>query len=385
MPRLSIKIPRYRKHSSGQAFVEMHGARHYLGKHGSAASKQAYDRLVQEWLAGGRTVGPNRRRESATTIMELLAAYIVHAREYYPKLQFRTIRATRLLKELYGRTQAAEFGPLALRACRSLMVGEGVSRRYINDTMDEIKRIFKWGASVELVPADVHVSLSTVSGLAKGRTSARETEPVTPVSDDVVSKTLPHLPAIVADMVKLQRLTGVRPAELCSMRPTDIDGTGDVWVYRPSHHKTQYRGKLREVAIGPRAQEVLRPYLLRAPENYCFAPTESVAQSRRDKRLARKSKVQPSQVDRSRRKPKRKPGTKYDTASYRRAIHRACTKAGVPQWSPNQLRHTMATEVRRQFGLEAAQVALGHSRADVTQIYAEKNLLLATEVAAKIG
>lgn len=54
-------------------------------------------------------------------------------------------------------------------------------------------------------------------------------------------------------------------------------------------------------------------------------------------------------------------------------------------WSPNQLRHTFATRVRKQHGLEAAQVLLGHSRADVTQVYAERNEELAVTVAAKIG
>ena len=44
-----------------------------------------------------------------------------------------------------------------------------------------------------------------------------------------------------------------------------------------------------------------------------------------------------------------------------------------------------ATRVRKEFGLEAAQVLLGHSRADVTQVYAERNEALAVEVAAKIG
>ena len=53
--------------------------------------------------------------------------------------------------------------------------------------------------------------------------------------------------------------------------------------------------------------------------------------------------------------------------------------------SPNRLRHAAATEIRKQFGLEAAQVALGHRQADVTQIYAERNLTLAAEVAKKIG
>ena len=87
--------------------------------------------------------------------------------------------------------------------------------------------------------------------------------------------------------------------------------------------------------------------------------------------------------------------------SYNRAIARAVKTANttrrkeaegagvdpvlLPSWSPNRLRHTAATEVRRQFWLEAAQVRLGHSKADITQVYAEKDQELAKTVAAKIG
>ena len=82
--------------------------------------------------------------------------------------------------------------------------------------------------------------------------------------------------------------------------------------------------------------------------------------------------------------------------TYRRAIHRAVDLANrkrkeegvddlLPKWSPNRLRHSAATEIRRRFGLEAAQVTLGHAQADVTQVYAERDLKLAVEVMRKIG
>ena len=57
----------------------------------------------------------------------------------------------------------------------------------------------------------------------------------------------------------------------------------------------------------------------------------------------------------------------------------------LPRWTPNRLRHSAATEIRRQFGLEAAQVVLGHSQANVTQIYAERDMNLAAEIMRKIG
>ncbi len=52
---------------------------------------------------------------------------------------------------------------------------------------------------------------------------------------------------------------------------------------------------------------------------------------------------------------------------------------------PHQLRHNYATRIRKDFGLEAAQILLGHSKADVTQIYAERDMNRAATVAAKIG
>ena len=110
---------------------------------------------------------------------------------------------------------------------------------------------------------------------AEGRTAAREPKPVLPVADDLVDATLPCLPAAVADMVRFQRLTGARPGELCQLRPCDVDRSGEIWEYRPADHKTAYRGRERIVYIGPKAQQVLLPYLLRDAQANCFSPLES--------------------------------------------------------------------------------------------------------------
>jgi integrase len=50
-----------------------------------------------------------------------------------------------------------------------------------------------------------------------------------------------------------------------------------------------------------------------------------------------------------------------------------------------QLRHTAATAIRAQYGLEVTSNVLGHAKADVTQIYAERDLSRARAVAAEIG
>jgi integrase len=75
----------------------------------------------------------------------------------------------------------------------------------------------------------------------------------------------------------------------------------------------------------------------------------------------------------------------YDVASYRRAIRRACVKAGVPVWSPHRLRHNTATMLRRQYDIEASSTVLGHSGLQVTAIYAEQDRERARRVMAEVG
>jgi hypothetical protein len=77
-----------------------------------------------------------------------------------------------------------------------------------------------------------------VAPLKRGRTQAKESEPVKPVARAVVEETLPMLRPVLADMVRLQMETGMRPGELVVLRAYDMDMTGPVWLYRPSSHKT---------------------------------------------------------------------------------------------------------------------------------------------------
>ena len=399
MPRLVHATPKYRRHkASGQAVVTIAGRDHYLGPYGSKASKVEYDRLILEWLASSRQPA-TAKPEPDLTITELVARYWRFAQRYYrkngePTKTLDGVRGSlRYLRRAFGPTIAAEFGPLRLKAVREEMIRAGLSRSYINGSVGRIKRVFKWGVSEELLPASVYQALASVQGLAKGRSAARESEPVGPVPDAVVDATLPYLPPVVADMVRFHRLVGCRPGEVCLIRPCDIDRSNEVWCYRPESHKTEHHGRERRVYIGPKAQDVLLPYLLRHPESYCFSPKESRRKQLAQMRAHRKAKVQPSQVDRSKRNPKRAPGDRYSKDSYNSAIRRAVDRANreraegdkLPYWHPNQMRHSVATTVRRQYGIEASQVVLGHSNADVTQVYAERDFGLARDIMKRIG
>jgi integrase len=418
MPWSNNHLPKYRKHrASSQAVVTLNGRDFYLGPHNSKTSKTEYDRLLGEWLASGRN--PLGSSNDGLTVVELCARYFRFAKGHYVKNGRITKAlpalksALRYLRELYGRQPALEFGPLALKALREKMVEDDLSRRYINDHVEKIKRMFKWAVGEQLLPPAAYQALTAVEGLRRGRSGARETDPVLPVPDTIVDATLPHLPAVVGDMIRLQRITGMRPAEVCILRPCDLDLSADVWLYCPSAHKTEHRGKDRVVPLGPRAQEILLRYLARNPDDFCFRPCDSEKKRRAERHAARRIPISYGNCPGTNKSksPNRPAGECYDTCSYRRAIHRACDKAfphpvlgpkvretmsstevaelkkwqSDHRWSPNQLRHATATEVRKQFGLEAAQIILGHSAADVTQVYAERDLAKGLEVARQIG
>ena len=392
MPRLTNSLPKYRLHrASGQAVVTIAGRDFYLDPHGTKASKLEYDRLVAEWLAGGRMANVSPL-SGDITVAEVMAGYLRFAKERYVKNGLPTseqdgIRAAlRPVKELYSKQPASTFGPLALKAVRARMVSAGMSRTTVNQNTGKIVRMFKWAASEELLPAVIPQSLLTVTGLRKGHTAARETAPISPAKDVDIEATLPHLSNIVADMVRLQRLTGMRPGEVCIVRPIDIDRSANVWTYRPESHKTEHHERERVVYIGPQGKQILASYLFRDESTYCFSPRERERLRNASRRENRQSPMTPSQAAR---KPKRnrdrKPGDCYLPNSYRLAIKRACLKAQVPVWRPNQLRHTAATEIRREFGLEAAQAILGHASANITQVYAERDSEKARRIAGEVG
>jgi integrase len=395
MARLKIgSVPglRFQK-ASGKAVVTLSGQDHYCGPWGSKTAIAEFDRHVSEWLARGRRPVVQVETDGPLTLVEVAAAYKLHAKSYYRKNgevtnEYNAITsALRVACDLYGEDAADDIGPLKLQAVQQSMIRLGWCRKQINKQIGRIVRMFAWAVAQEMVSANSAQALREVKGLHKGRTEARESEPVLPVDDAVVNATLKRLPSIVADMVRLQRLTGCRPEEVCLVRPCDIDRDEKVWTYRPHSHKTSRHGRARTIAIGPKGQDVLRKYLVRDMEAYCFAPAEGERKRRAEASEARQTPITYGNRPGSNRKasPKRKAGERYTTASYRRAITRACELAKVESWAPNRLRHSAATDIRRKYGLEAAQVTLGHAAADVTQVYAERDLELARSVMEKIG
>lgn len=447
---------------------------YWLGPHGTPESREAYHRVLAEWESNGRRfpdtrlvdAGPCDRalpppadavqlscrthdpitpaggvaRSSGLTVNDVIHNYWVFAKGYYGASSLYSIKvALRVVRELYGSSPAATFGPNALRIVRESMIHgkpEGArprepwARKTVNTRIGNIQRMFRWAASRELIDAGIYHALQTLPPLKRGRSLAVDHDPVKPVPREMVDAVRPFLSRQVAALIDLQLLTGARPGELLRLRACDIDtaSRSGVWVYRPKEHKNTYREKDRALYFGPRAQEVLSRFMSeRSLDAFLFSPSDAEVERRakltanRRTYLSCGNTVGSVVID----NPAHLPGDHYTTASYRRAIERGCDLAfpappplcrrelpsgrlegeGAflarlsPQertrleawrkehrWHPHQLRHLAATEIRRAFGLEASALVLGHASATLTdQVYAERDEGKVAEVMRQVG
>lgn len=405
------------RHSrTGRAFVFVRdeaGERRQipLGPWGSPEADRRYHEELAKWHArqlAGETAAAviSAPATRSITIADAAASYLLRCDRYYRRpdgtptgeAENCTFALGPLL-ELFGDEQLANLTPQRVNVVRERMIAgdprvpaekrRGWCRTVVNHSVNRIRTFVKWCVAEGLVSPVVHSALCALAPLKRGRSEAREPKPTKPVSDADVEKTLPYLPPVVRDMVQVQHLVGMRGGELCALTTGELDMSESVasgcWVFRPRQSKLSYRGRQVEYVLGPRAVELMRPYVKADPNAPLFSPAESEARRRAEQRARRQTKVQPSHADRSVPNPGKKPGDRYDSRSYAHAIRHACVKAGVEPWSPHALRRAVATRVRAQFGIEAARVALAHATVEMATLYGHRDLRVAAEIASKIG
>jgi integrase len=222
--------------------------------------------------------------------------------------------------------------------------------------------------------------------------------------------TVAELNPVPRAIVETLLLTGARPSEVLSLRPCDLNRDGRIevrkgyfvtlgaglWATQPQKHKTAYKGHKRVILFGPKAQQVLMPFLAgRAPDAFLFSPAEALAIYRAGLRAKRKTRVQPSQRNRRKEVQKRPPGNRYDCPALQHAITAAVERAnqknvaaggsGVGRWRTYQLRHNAATRLVEEFGWEVARTILGHRSFEMTQVYALDSLRKAADAVGKTG
>jgi integrase len=322
-----------------------------------------------------------------------------------------------------GSLPAKEFTGKMLRDCRRAMIAKGWTRRHITKQTNRVRQMFAWGVLEGLVPPDVIHSLKCLPALKPGEDGVRERPKVKPVAEDLVRRCLPSMQKPIAAMVELMLWTGARSGEIVLLRPCDLDRSSLVWIHRPHYHKGEKAGKERNILIGPEGQRILTPWLEGCGEEYVFSPAKAETVRLAERAANRKSPRWPSHMKRNTAKRvgarrKRKPGRRYDVDAFRRAVAYGISKTDrearkardkvlresgelkqgektpytvkkheriVPPWHPHQLRHTAATRLRKQYGIEMARVILGHSSIEVSELYAEIDLEAAKEVMNKSG
>lgn len=295
------------------------------------------------------------------TVAQLVREYLDHCRTYYRRLDGSPTGTADQIQAVlsyftadYGQLRTSEFTPLKLKEFQRKLIATGLARTTINSYVGEVKKLFQFGVSEEKVDPWTHHALTTVKNLKRGRCGAREGRGVEPVHEKDIVALEPYLSGNFWSLICLQLVAGARSGEVDKLRGMDINQQGDVWTAELEQHKNAHRDKARILFFGARAQAILQPMLVRAlPTDYLFSPNCGL--------------------------------NPYKPGAYRAAVHRACRLAGVERWTPHQLRHTSATMVRKRFGLQPAQVYLGHASLKATQIYAEADRDLAYKIAKEIG
>lgn len=319
--------------------------------------KMAEDAAARYWEEHTRQ--NVRNAPGGVSVADLCAAWDAHCREYYKgsSTSMNAIIDVRMFRDLFGQAAVAELTHADMLQLRDALVRSGVSRTTVNLRLWRVKYMLAWALDEAIIPAAVKAELTQVRGVKRGRTSAPERQPVRPVDDDVVERTCRQLAQNTADMVRVHRLTGMRPGEVCAMSWEDIDTGRTPWVYRPREHKNDWRMKDRAVLIGPKARAILKKYR-RFPRP--FSPFAAIEVEMRRKESGKSYSSVPNE-----------PRERWTTAQYLAAVKRAALRAGFEKgWAVNRLRHTFATSVRRSHGLVAAGALLGHEdRLRVTNIY----------------
>lgn len=416
-------LPSLRLHKkTGQAVVTLTNPRgsrrdYYLGKPGED-TKQRYQQLLAAWIAAGNEF-PSQEASSEPdlplTIRELTVRFERWAEEYYrrsdgtPTGEHLSIkRACDLLNARFGDLHHSAFGPGKLIELQEGLTrmrhhverddlgrerpgtGKTMSRCYINSVIRRIKQLFKWAEAQELVAPSTYHRLATVAPLKAGRSRARESSGLAPVTRQQVEATVAHLSRQVAALIWFCWHTGARMGEAVQLATRHVERKGDVWLFRPPQHKNVHRGQERVIPIGKEAQVVLRPFLQVVPDRRWFRPCDVVAEQNEQRmpELSERSRAT-REAKRARRRtpqPLRQPGEEYSTNAVQIAIRRVCERERIPLWTPHMLRHAALSRIREERGIEAAAAIGGHWTLDVTQIYTRAaQQKLAVEVMRELG
>ena len=365
----SVQLPGEKRRK--QVPLRAPGAKHTM--RADRPRKMAEEAAARYWEEHTRQAA--RHEPTGATVADLCAAWDAHCREYYKSAASAENAAldVRAFRELFGNATVAELTHTDMLKFRDALIRSGISRRTVNGRLWRVKFMLGWALDEALIPAAVKAELTQVKCVKRGRSAAPERPPVRPVDDATIATTVAKMMPNTADMVRVHRLTGMRPCELCALRWSMIDTSRLPWVYRvpPEVNKNEWRGELgqpRVVCIGPKARAILERH--KDGGDVPFSPVRAMAEYIAARHAARVTPFYGQKKNAPTPHVPRVLGECWNANAYTKTIHAACGRAGIAPWGANRLRHTFGTEVRRAFGLEAARAVLGHTGGGcITDVY----------------
>jgi integrase len=235
----------------------------------------------------------------------------------------------------------------------------GYARSQVNRLFKSVKRVFSWAGQPrfdeetwEKLPPIVSSIFVADMNTIKLVKSGKENPPRIDVPQEDVELVFPYVPTMIADMLRIQILTGMRPSEVCKMKIGDIKRTkyefadysrlfdGENWIYILSHKTESYIGK-KAVPLGLQEQEILEKYLIGKSDSPVFRNRKGSSLSRTD---------------------------------YGRKIKKAIEKNNLPKFVPYQIRHTSLTKTSEEHSRDIARAVAGHTTEAMTARYDHSDL-----------
>lgn len=327
-----MAIPLAKLHkATGQAYVYHKGKMYYFGKFGTQAADEKY----WAWRA---SLG--KRVAEGHTVRELLAEY---QKQKLSKKDKWFLPSLEKEMERFATMTCDDFGPLAYREVRKMLAGKGTrTANTVNEMANVIRKAFKHGVTLQMVTLAAYQALMLVPPLKPDEIErCGRGRRLVPQAD--VDATLPHCDEHVRNAIIIQLATGARPSEVLGILKSKIERTGahGTWVYRLEKHKTANKGKGRFLVFGPKSQEAIEAQMRAYPESDWLFPSQ-------------------------------RGNWHYKPEGYCNAVTVAAKLAGVPRWTPYQLRHLRLTQITTDHGLETASIVAGHAGKQMTQGYSHE-------------
>jgi len=395
---------------SGHERIRVCGRVVWLGAAGSDVARARYAAVRDAWIASNGTsieaglASPAFGRKPEPVALEpkapppvpgcdltvggLCLAYLASIKGSLTAEQLakksRWWRAREVANALYSRRAVLVngFGPRMLREVRDELASTPKlakrngktqlrARQHVNRLIRETTAMFAWGVSEEMLPVSILQALKTTPPLKPGDSPAREGAPRGHVPLEVVDATLPHLPAVMADLVRFMLTTAVRPDEARRLRMADVEQVeAGVWCWTLKDHKTAHHGLTRQIPLGRAAMAIVHRWAAGKPAT---APVFA----RSDRAVANDDVISIRRW--------RLACEEFQVADIRKAIQRAAVAGKQPKWTTYQLRHTALREVRLAHGIEAEKALAGWTTTKLADHYAQVAFEEGVALVRKIG